>query len=385
MIPSRLEGLTGETLVRLLGQLQESRTLEFKRSFDPGERGRKQLVKAVTALANTSGGDLVIGIEEKNGAVTGVPGVTVDDPDRYIRDESQRLTSGVEPPLPPFDFRPYRVAEGAWAFVLRVPRSWVGPHRSLYDKEFYVRLPRQSIALSVPELRTAFGLRDTGAERIESFRRERIARLVAGETPVRLIPGPIAVLHVAPLPSFIDREQVDIVNMVRSGTHMPLPLGAQGGNASVNLHGICNARPLVNGGTHGYGQAFRNGAYETTAVKAFAEEEPYFVGDKLAREIVQSVRYARSFLQAYGLSHPMVVMFSFVSALRLHLRVPADFGGYFDLGPLREEVIAFPEILVEHEGVEVTVAVKPVLDMVYNAFGQLGCTLYGQDGNWIGG
>jgi len=239
------------------------------------------------------------------------------------------------------------------------------------------------VALSVPELRTAFGLRDTGAERIENFRRERISRLVAGEAPVRLVQGAAAVLHFASLPIFIDRERIDIVNLVKQGTHMPLPLGARGGSVTVNLHGICNARPFVEGGTHGYGQAFRNGAYEAVSVKG--DDPPYFVADQLAREIVQTVRYALNFYHSYALPSPVVAMFTFVGARHLRLRVPVHYGGYADLGPLGEEVIALPEVLIEHESIEVTTAIRPVLDMIYNAFGQTHCTLYDEQGVWTGG
>jgi len=387
MIPAKLDDLSGDALVRLLGQLLESRTLEFKREFARTDAGRKSLVKAVTALANTAGGDLVIGVDEKGGSVSGIPGIETDDPDGYILRESERLRTGVEPPLPPFDFRPYQVAEGKWIFVLRVLRSWVGPHRSLIDKEFYVRAPGQSIALSVPELRTAFGLRDSGADRIDAFRRDRLARLFAGDTPVPLVKGAVAVLHLASLSVFIERAPVDIVNMHRRGTHMPLPLGAQGRDASVNLHGVCNSRPLGAEGSHGYGHAFRNGAYETVQVRDRGgdQEPPIFIADTLARDIMNAVRYGLSFYKAYDLPHPIVVMFSIVDGGDARLRVPALEGGYFDRGPTGEDVIAFPEVLIEREDADVAASIRPILDMLYNAFGQMGCTLYDGQGNWIGG
>ena len=62
--------------------------------------------------------------------------------------------------------------------------------------------------MDIGDLRTAFTLRETEVDRIEAFRRDRLLQLSAGRTPVRLTDGSIAVLHMAPLPAFVNRRNV---------------------------------------------------------------------------------------------------------------------------------------------------------------------------------
>lgn len=54
-----------ETLIAL----EESKTLEFKENIDPKER----ILASVIALANTSGGKIIIGIQDKTKNITGIP------------------------------------------------------------------------------------------------------------------------------------------------------------------------------------------------------------------------------------------------------------------------------------------------------------------------
>ena len=88
-------------------------------------------------------------------------------------------------------------------------------------------------------MRTAFLLSETVADRVRAFRTERLAKIMAGDTPVALPEGGRAVLHVIPFPPFADRRPLDIINMIGNGTHVPLPLdGMSGGNRNlVNLDG----------------------------------------------------------------------------------------------------------------------------------------------------
>ena len=184
MIPKHIDQIAAADLDALQG-LRESKTLEFKRELLAGPISYRKLVAGVSALANTAGGDFVIGVTEAGGAAVEFSGIPHDDIDAYKRSLAQVLGAQIEPGLPSIDMREVSCGEGRWVLFIRVARRWIGPHRNLYDNHFYVRTSGPAtVALGVGELRTAFGLRESGIERIEAFRTERLVRLMAGEGPI---------------------------------------------------------------------------------------------------------------------------------------------------------------------------------------------------------
>jgi hypothetical protein len=63
-----------------------------------------------------------------------------------------------------------------------------------------------------------------------------------------------------------------------------------------------------------------------------------------------------------------------------------DAGGYWvDSGAkLDEEVIALPECVIEGPDADVQILMKPMFDMIWNAFGHFQSGKYNHEGRWIG-
>src|SRR4051812_35707653 len=77
----------------------ESRTLEFKRDqIGANDEAKKEFLKDITALANTMGGDLVVGIEDDKGVAKALRGIP-NPSDPEIRRLDSVLQSSVEPRL----------------------------------------------------------------------------------------------------------------------------------------------------------------------------------------------------------------------------------------------------------------------------------------------
>jgi hypothetical protein len=55
-----------------------------------------------------------------------------------------------------------------------------------------------------------------------------------------------------------------------------------------------------------------------------------------------------------------------------------------DTPPLGREIAAFPEIHVDSFDVDVPAIMRPVFNMLWNAFGLLQCDMYDSQGNWRG-
>jgi len=378
MLPLHLDQISHADLHAFLG-IRESKRLEYKRELS--HDNKSTLLKAVTAFANTAGGDLVIGVEEADSIATAIDGFAptkgVDDYKLWLKNVLRDL---IEPALQGIDIQEVACPNERWVFIVRVPRSWIGPHRSLLDGHFYIRTSSSNERLDVPELRRAFGALDQDMTRIESFRRERLQKILAGDTPAPLADGPCVVLHLVPLPSFSTRDRIDIVNLVARGHHMPQPFGSGGSRSTVNLNGICNIAVSGTPFANGYGQLFRSGAYEGVSSANERDGARYWPGPALAKELVSTLQTAVVLQAAYDIAFPSFAMLSFVQADQLGLRVANNIGGYVDLKSGRDPIIAFPEILIEQATSDITTLVKPLLDMVWNAYGELSCPYHDRPG-----
>ena len=160
MISKALPDISLDDLKQMLGTARESKTLEFKRMM-PAKTDKEavQLLSAVTAFANTAGGDLVIGIDTEDGIATHIVGIPLTGYDAYKLHIEQLLASNIEPRLPPVLFHSIECGNKTHVVIIRIPQSWQAPHRVNKDNKFYGRHSSGKYPLDVSELRTAFALR----------------------------------------------------------------------------------------------------------------------------------------------------------------------------------------------------------------------------------
>jgi predicted HTH transcriptional regulator len=127
MIRRQLNEVTPDDLYALIeNEVEESRTLEFKEDFGTSDGGtrrindeqKKEFLADVDALANTSGGDLVIGIREESGKASEVVGVALDDPDKEFQKLESILRDSLEPRLPGIQMRSVPV-DGRVVLIIR--------------------------------------------------------------------------------------------------------------------------------------------------------------------------------------------------------------------------------------------------------------------------
>jgi predicted HTH transcriptional regulator len=94
----------------------------------------------VSSFANTVGGDLILGVDEAQGMPTKLPGLSFANPDLEVR----RLDSIIGDGLDPRIRHVIRVVPRSGKLplvVIRVERSWIGPHRVIFQAhdKFYAR------------------------------------------------------------------------------------------------------------------------------------------------------------------------------------------------------------------------------------------------------
>ena len=82
----------------------ESRFLDFKAdAIGTGEKDKREFLANVSAFANASGGDLMLGVKTKDGTADEICGIRLDDPDQeklrlgnIVRDGLEPRVSGID-------------------------------------------------------------------------------------------------------------------------------------------------------------------------------------------------------------------------------------------------------------------------------------------------
>ena len=198
--------------------VREGKEIEYKEAltlFSPEQR--QEFLNDVSSFANTNGGLLFYGIRESK-ADAGVPlevcGLKGENPGKRTNDMETIIRTGLEPRLLGVTIWPVSLPlhEDQVVLILSIPKSFAAPHMVKSSGRFYSRNSTGKFQLDVTQIRAAFELAGTTAERIRAFRTERLSRISSGvEIPAPLIEeDPKLVLHLIPLNAFSTGESFDL-------------------------------------------------------------------------------------------------------------------------------------------------------------------------------
>jgi hypothetical protein len=384
MIPVQLDQIQLVHLQRLIdGQVREGRTIEYKREFPTGrDKDKVHFLKAVTSLANSGGGDVVYGMDAKDGVPTAVCGFALDG----THDERQLalenfMRDGVQPRLAGVGFQWIDVEEGKSALVVRVKGSWNAPHRVIVENHnhFYGRNSVGAYPMDVPELRAAFVLSDAVGRRVEEFRGERLMRIEAGRTPVQLEPHAVVVLHVLPVGAFTGFGG-QLLQANKDLARRFSLIAGHGSCPDVNLDGAVHfeRRSVAN---KQYTQVFRNGCLEmVSTLPPYYRDELRISGDWLVRNIIESLTANLRQLMALNVGEPFVVSLAFLGVENYSLETHNELSRDHGIAEKNQRFV-LPDVLVDSPDWHVQSGLRRVFDMLWNVYGFEACTTYLDDGS----
>lgn len=363
-------------------EIAESKELDYKASINlsAGDE-KKELCKDVSAMANTSGGYIIIGVNEKkdeNGRNTGLPETIdgfCDNPDDMILRIINILRDNISPRINGLQIQPVKVNEQGYAIIIQIPKSFNAPHMTVKQStHFYIRSSTSSNPMDIGEIRSAFALSESLSEKIRRFRNDRIMLINSGDTPVPLRPGAKIVLHLIST-NILSSQYIDIK---KASSIRFRPLATTSCFSVFNLNGFVVKRNLP-GDKSTYLQVFRDGAIESVLVQN---------ADKLIRittiesEIIERVgQYLQNFNQL-EVPLPIFIMLSFVNSKDYYLYLGDPRLNGIEFVPFDRDILLFPDIMIESYDVDVPKALKPMFDMVWQSAGVERCLNYDQDGNY---
>jgi hypothetical protein len=390
-----LESITADDILTLVRRGEaEGKTLEYKQALPGGgDSEKKEFLADVSSFANAAGGYLICGIEEKRdaqtGQGTGIPGCVCGIAEGELDEAAMRalddlIRGGIEPRIPGVGLHKVLVEGSGTVLVIRVPPSWLSPHRVAYKGKghgrFYSRHVNGKYPLDVDELRTAFLHGETRSRRVVDFRDRRLALIVAGETPVPVQAAPRLVIHLVPVAL---EEAFDLTDLVRESLLTERPSAPMrhrhNFDGALAWYDYKGGRPAP-----GYIQVFRNGAVEvvdTDVLRADTAHPNLIEGACFERELAAHLRKLLVVQRALGVMPPIAVMLALLGIKGRFLSCGRNPTSGLEAGlvhPIEKENLILPEALVESFDAAPIPVLRPIIDLVWNACGYEGSLVKNQ-------
>jgi Putative DNA-binding domain len=384
MIHTRFDDIDKSYIEGLIsGRIPESRTLEYKQELPKNsDDDKKEFLADISAFANASGGHIIYGISEaldENGKTTGCPGevkVLDGNADREIRRLEQILLDGLDPRIPGVKIKQVEGFSNGFVIVIKVPKSWNSPHMVTFknSSRFFVRRSTLKTQLDVTEIRSAFIASESLSERIRQFRSDKIAKIIADETPVPLRQKPKIVLHVLPVESFTTGSSIDISLFEKESIELNTMIQDNRYSASrYNFDGFCTYDSFLmyekEGVYHSYVQIFRNSSIESVTTKEFSELslKTLLIKKYCEVNLTEAVKqHLKSLQSKLEINPPILIMISLLGVRGYGVKKSEDRDQKYEID--RDHLI-IPELFVQSYDEKVSDILRPAFDAIYQACG----------------
>lgn len=383
---SDFESVTEQDLSELVqAQVPEGLRLEFKQSeYGTSDAEKRELLKDISAMANTQGGHLIIGVREQSGFATAIVGIEGTDPDGEILRIEQIIRNGLDPPISGIRTKAIRLLNGGNVIAMRIPRSFNPPHRvaAQGSNRFYVRNSAGVHEPSIEELRSLFTQSASALKDAQTFRDNRLELISHGHAPFQLSRNGRFILHIVPVASFSGMIHLDVEEIFNQNSSFE-PIGSMGWTPGFNFDGFINH----SGNDRGYTQIFRNGALEAI-LAGIADPDSdgrrWISGLELEREVFNLLSPYINGLRTLGVPPPLILMATIDSAEDADYRV--GMSTYRRDPRLLRDQLRLPECWLEDYGSDADHhrAVRPAFDALWNAIGRVRSMWFNDGGLWVG-
>ncbi|MHC5824518.1 MAG: AlbA family DNA-binding domain-containing protein, partial [Nostoc sp.] len=275
-------------------------------------------------------------------------------------------------------------ADGS-VIVIRVPKSWNSPHMVTFKNHsrFYSRNSAGKYPLDVTEIRSAFIVSESLPERIRQFRTERIAKIIADETPVPLQSNPKIVLHVLALASLTSGISID-VNLAANNPSSLQPITSSSWNQRYNFDGIVKYSSIQPPTSSSYTQLFRNGAIEAVDARILTprDDKKRIPSVYYEEKLIDSLHKYLELQKNLELNPPIIIMLSLLGVKGYTMGVESS---WLDQeNPIDRDILIIPEIVLEDFSAKSSDILRPAFDAVWQACGWDCSKYYDDNGNWVG-
>lgn len=387
-----LDDLTLEHLSALVdNKVSESTTIEYKRdTYGSSDSDKKELIKDVSALANTRGGILFIGIDETDGCADALSPFN-GNADIEIQRLNSILASSIEPMITGLEIRAIGTDQDNNIIIIKVPKSWSAPHRTNFKgtKRFYRRNTSGTYEPDVMELQKMFNANLEQENQFKRLRQQHVDAVSVGEAPVNMPEGKSGylLLQIIPAQSLDTLEVLDLNAHDLRGTFRPL--NGSGWDHRYNIDGFITFRTRF----HAYTQLYRNGVIEAvvSSISRNARENStrkIIAGSSISVDILGGTARYVKLLQDMNVQPPIRIYVSLLNVKNCRFATYHDRWGMDEdeVPNIGKTDVLLPPVDIMKLGnkFEIYESLRPIMDALWNADNSDRCDYYDENGKWTG-
>jgi hypothetical protein len=378
-------------------EVREGRTLDYKETLPGGTDSEKtEFLADVSSFANASGGYLIFGIREKrdgDGKPTGIPeiaeGIAGINPDSETLRLESSIRTGIDPRVPGIRTKSISGFSKGPVLLMRIAKSWSSPHMVTFKNHsrFYSRSSNGKYALDVKEIRSAFALSELLPERVRRFRDDRLAKIVADETPISLDAAPKIVLQLLPIRAVDATAAFDMGSRGEEFIKV-LPMHTcKATDWRYNFDGfVVYTWDPPETASGGYVQVFRSGIVEAVDARLLKqrEEKKYIPGTSYEQKLLAGLSAYLKALRDFEVEPPIFVLLSFVGVKGYKIATISAKFSHFKGYEIDRDLLLVPDILIEEYEIDVASVLRPAFDAVWRASGWERSMNYDKNDKWVG-
>lgn len=372
--------VTIENLISLIeNKVAETTSLEYKALLKiemPKEK--KEFLFDVSSFANTNGGLIIYGIPEVEGIPASVSGIDLHDAgvDALIKKITSILDSGIVPKIQGYQIRMIEIEQNKQVVLIKIPRSLTSPHRVIYDKSnlFYGRKNSSKYPMNVYDLRVAFNQSSAFEEKVESYKLDRIAKIIADSGYAQLGDSPKLILHVIPLTAFEVSHNVSVTHLENDRDLDPIYPYVINVRRRINLRGIL-FKAYAGKRNLAYTQLHRNGIIEVVDTKILYVDsgvKKEFDASPIVEHLGKSLERYLKILDDLSIPLPFYLSVTLIGLAGCQILFSQS-QGFSTTAPIEEDILFLDDIIIENRSEAIGKMLKPIFNQLWNASGYDKC------------
>jgi hypothetical protein len=380
-------------------RVREDQTLDYKQELDVrSDKGKFELLKDVTALANAAGGVILYGATEGEGddagLITDLPGLTIEV-DKTQNTIDQLLHDGIDERISGVRHRAIQRSDGRHYLIVRVPPSHLAPHMvriNFPNVRFYQRGTTSNQPMNARQIKEASLRAATALDRAKAFIAERIA--IASQRVIQREHGTDRVLlHVVPLFGPLDSLDLASQSVVERLKKVPV-FGTDDDRYCEERFALEGFYRELKAGDEvwRYNLFLRNGAMEFQECDILRRGNPprtellFFKARTVEEDILEMMKHVQGLTEAGMLQLPILVGITVIDVQGSVLDPEWTSRRMFHAtAPTSHRVIALDPVLISDWGTDLSRTMKRVFDIMWQAWGWPSSGSYGDDGTRMTG
>lgn len=370
----------------------ESKILDYKREIKVGnDEEKKEFLADITAMANTEGGVIIYGIEERKdeaGQNTGIAGIIVGieafNKDKLMQQIEDTIRSNTDPKLNNVVIR-FMELDGKDILIIGLRKFVALPHMVIFksSNRFYKRRNTGKYLVDTHELNDLFMNNFLLKERANRFVKERIDIVRNGGYIPTLDLGGSFFLHIIPIGHMGDNIiDLTILKNTEFLQLKMIPMHSSGWNHVFNLDGFSTYN-TIDKQVYTYSQLFRDGSlefYTSHFHKKIEKAEIYKIyGPHIEELVFRSINIAFEIYKEFSIEPPYAVFTNMFDTAKGVLTVDHRMISFIN-NLIARNSIHLPSVVLNSTEVDLWAALKPVFDILWQAGGFPKSPYYKDDG-----